>query len=36
MYLFAADRSGDGVNVLPVALVIIVLVVALYLWRRQR
>lgn len=36
MYLLAADSSGDGVNVLPIALVIIVLAVAVYLWRRQR
>ena len=36
MHLLAADSTGDGVNVVPIALVVIVLVVVIYLWRRQR
>ncbi len=36
--LLAAESSteGDGVNLLPIALVIVLLAVGVYLWRRSR
>ena len=39
MYLFLAAQSsteGDGVNLLPVLLVVLAIGVGLYLWRRTR
>ena len=39
MALFLAAESsaeGDGVNVLPILLVVVALGVALFLWRRRR
>ena len=38
LLLLAADASneGDGVNVLPIALVVILVGVAAYLWYRRR
>ena len=36
-YLFAAQsQEGDGVNVLPIALVVIAIALAWYLWQRSR
>jgi hypothetical protein len=36
--LLAAESSteGDGVNLLPIAVVLILLAVGVYLWRRSR
>jgi LPXTG-motif cell wall-anchored protein len=38
MHLLLAQTSneGDGVNLLPIILVVVLVAVGLYLWRRRR